>query len=67
MSSTIYGTNEKLMVDDHADSDGELGISMAVTACDADAGSAHTWLSMQDAQKLIEHLKSAFPDAANNS
>lgn len=60
MKSKIFGTNEALIVDERAETDGELAISMAVTACDADAESVHTWLNKEQATELAELLLSAF-------
>ena len=61
----LTGTNEALLVDCEADSDGELAISMNVTACDSDAGSAHTWLNKGMAIALIKLLIKAFKITPN--
>lgn len=58
--STVYGTNESLIVDDRPDSDGELSLSMAVMASDADSESVSTWINKAGAEELIAHLQAAF-------
>lgn len=58
--SKIFGTNERLIVEDKPDSDSELEISMSVMANEAQDESVTTWINRNDAIELIEHLKKAF-------
>lgn len=58
--SEIFGTDESLIVEDFCDSDLELELSIAVMASDANSESVSTWISKEDAEKLIAHLKTAF-------
>ncbi len=53
----VLGTNKALIIDDAADDDGELPITMEIIQRD---GSADTWLNEKDAKKLIAHLKYIF-------
>lgn len=56
--SAIFGTNERLIVDDVPDSDGELNISMAVYSSDYEH--TDTWIDKEQAEALIAHLRAAF-------
>jgi len=56
--SKVFGTNERLIVEDYLDSDLELEISMAVMASDGD--SVSTWINKEQAKLLIAHIKHVF-------
>ena len=56
--SKIFGTNERLIVEDCPDSDLELEISMAVMASDGE--SVSTWINEDQAKLLVAHLKNVF-------
>jgi len=55
--SIVSGTNERLIVEDALDSDGELNISMVVYSSDDDTD---TWINKEMAVELIAHLKRVF-------
>ncbi len=55
--SVVLGTNKALIIDDFADDDGELPVTMEIIQRE---GSADTWLNENDAKKLIAHLKYVF-------
>jgi len=56
--SIVSGTNERLIVEDALDGDGELNISMAVYSSDDE--STDTWINKEMAVELIAHLKRVF-------
>lgn len=51
----ILGTNDRLCVYDQLDSDGHLSVRLL-----EDDIEAFTWLTKQDADRLIAHLQQAF-------
>ena len=55
--SIVSGTNERLIVEDALDGDGELNISMAVYSSD---DYTDTWINKEMAVELIAHLKRVF-------
>ncbi len=54
----IFGTNEKLIIQDSPDSDGELQISMPIHSDDISC--TDTWINREDAIKIMEHLRNCF-------
>lgn len=56
--SEIFGTNERLIIEDAPDSDGELEVYMPIDG--GDNGEVFTWLNKEDAIRLMTHLQNAF-------
>lgn len=54
----IYGTDNRLLIEDEVDSEGELEAFMQTAFCDEE--SIHTWLNKESAIELIKHLTDAF-------
>lgn len=58
--SKVFGTRESVIIEDSADSSGELEIGMAIMADDHDSESVDDWINKDDAIRLIEHLQKVF-------
>lgn len=56
--SKIFGTNERLIIQDKPDSDGELLISMPIYA--SDDSCTDTWINREQAIAIMKHLQDCF-------
>jgi hypothetical protein len=54
----IFGTNERLIIQDEPDSDGELLITMPILG--GDISCVDTWINRDQAIDLMKHLQDCF-------
>jgi hypothetical protein len=56
--SKIFGTNERLIIQDEPDSDGELLVSMPIYS--SDVSCVDTWIDREQAIEIMAHLQNCF-------